>query len=906
MRFWGISSVYQRVDDIPGAKRIETIYHGGWRPDPVYFYPIFFNYIVALGLRGLSAFLTFVGVHEGPGLYPFRFEEILFVARFLSALLGSLTILLVYALGRKLYSRREGLLASFFFSVSFIHIVFSHQIVLDVPMTFFYTLALFLCARLLDRRGWPDYLLAGFVCGLAVATKYNGIFILAALFFAHVLGQPPGKKRFLRALAAGKLYGAGLASLIGFAVAHPYAVLRFRHFLRSSALLIRVVHETEYYLKPIQPKTGLEHIQYNKYFLALKNIFVAEGALFFFFIIAGIAWVLIRRTKSNAFVALSGLAYFLGALGFLGFSRYRDIPPLAVCYSFLAMLGWQALSRLVRWPPLKKSISFILLPLALVGLEYSSLTKTYYLWEDDTTEVAERWIRRNLPEGSFFGKEWFTPPTAGKDYSYPAFSAPFLFSRNFAPYDRFDFVITSSAAYGHFFRHQKFYPEVIKIYRNVRDNNELVKRFFFWDFEYKNPEVNIFAMGSPSRPRQRLGLPCVLPLDNPPREFEMADGSPYGKGTRSFFLRGGEEVTRILVSPRKIRQVAVFATALEGRGKISIRNFPTKKTLALKRGEVAHGLWRPRRSFPFYKYVYKITVRAPRSLRKAVVKLCYDDFDTGREFFDLEDYRRAREFFLQALSQPPRNFFDLELYLYLERCARKLGLSEEAREFRQKAMASPFFRRYLSLFQTYDSQEAWIPAFEKLSGLNFKLLEQTLTTTIDDAAFRLKNGVRIRDERFFRGWASILAGMTGASSKRPEKEEAEGENGQWFEASSPEIETLPQDYRLEFIFVNAGAGRGTIGEVEIASTSGGKTERAIFPLTIEPTERKDEARAVFLGSAACPGQIYQFIVRVKEGQSLALDCLKIVPDIRAFFNRKVGLVQEFLEGMESRPKDGQE
>ena len=905
LRFWGISSVYQRVDDIPVAQHIEKIYHGNWRPDPVFYYPVFFNYIVAVCLRGLSAFLSFVGVHKAPGLFPFSFEQILFAARFLSALLGALTILLVYATGKRLYTRKEALLTSFFFSVSFIHIVFSHQIVLDVPMTFFYAWALLLCARLLEKRGWVDYLAAGFLCGLTIATKYNGLFILAALFLGHFLGHPAAKKKLCRAVGDTKLYGAGLASLVGFVAAHPYALIKFRYFLRSSALLIRIVHETEYYLKPIQPRTGFEYIQYNKYFLALKNILTAEGMIFFLMITAGMIWVLIRRSKSNVFLALSGLAYFLGALGFLGFSRYRDIPPLAIIYSFLAMLGLQACLRLFRRPALKKAISYPFFAFVLISLEFSALAKTYFLWEDDTTEVAERWIRRNLPEGSFFGKEWFTPPTYGQDYSYPSFSAPFLFSRNFAPYERFDFVITSSAAYGHFFRNQKFYPDVIRIYRNLREKNELVKRFFFRDFEYKNPEVNIFAMGRPSRPKQRLALPRVLPLENLPREFEMVDGSPYGKTVCSFFLDGEQKATRIFVSRHRIRDVVVFATALEGSGNISIRTFLKRKRLPVEAGETTHVRIRPWLSFPFFRHVYRITVSAPPSLKRTIVKLCYDDFDIGREFFELSDFRTARHFFLRALVSRPFHFFDLELYLYLARCARELGLLEEAQKYEREASTSPFFRRYLNLFQTNDSMEAWVYSFEKMSGIDFKLFEQTLTTTVDDAAFALSGGRRVHGSRFFRGTGSLLTGEDSDAAANEERQGNKGKEG-WVEALSSEIGFLPLDYRLEFMFSGPNIVGENVGELEIVSTSGNMDDRAVFPLILDSAEKEGLAKASFFGSAANLGQWNRLIIRVRPGQNLALDYLKIIPDIRAYFNRKLPLVQEFLERGKVRPEDGQE
>jgi tetratricopeptide (TPR) repeat protein len=623
----------------------------------------------------------------------------------------------------------------------------------------------------------------------------------------------------------------------------------------------------------------------------LKNIFSAEGLVFCVLIALGIVWVLVRRNKSNAFLALSGLAYFLGALGFLGFSRYRDIPPLTVIYSFLGMLGLQALYQLFKNPRLKRVAIPATVSLIILCLEYSALAKTYYLWEDDTTEIAERWIRRNIPEGSYFGKEWFSPPTAGKDYSYPSFSAPFLYSRNFAPYDRFDFIITSSAANGHFFRNQKFYPDVIRIYKNLREKNELIKRFYFKDFEYKNPELNIFSTASQNRPKQRLSLPIVLPPDNLAREFEVSDGSPYGKDVCSFFLEGRQEVTRIIISPKKIREMAVFVTSLEGNGEVVVRSFLSKKRLSLKAGQTAYVLVHPKTCFPFFKYLYKITFRASRSLGKAVIKLDYDEFKIGLEFFRQEDYQRARRFFLRALENRPRNSLDLEVYFFLARCSERLGFHQESQKYLKEASASPFIRRYVGLFQPLESNDSWIKAFEKMSGIDFQLLEQTLTATIDDGDFKFNGGIPMTAPRFHRSTAFLMSG---------------DQEGKPVEGISPEIWALPQDYRLEFIFYNPSQVEGLVGELEIVSTNGEKTEHTVFPVSLSPTGKEQVSSASFFGSAKNLGKSNRFLIRIDPARNLAFDYVKIIPDIRTFFDRKCPLIQHLLEGGDSTSSDGRE
>jgi hypothetical protein len=880
-RFWGISSVYQRVDDIPVAKQIETIYNGYWKPDPVFYYPIFFDYIVAISLRCLSGILGFLGVHKDAGLFKFSFDQILFAARVISALLGSLTIVLVYAIGKKLYSVKEDLLASFLFSVSFIHILYSHQIVLDVPMTFFYALALYFCALLLEKRRRRDYFLAGFAGGLAIATKYNGIFILFSIFLAHLLSAPPIKRKIWKALLDFKLYLAGLSAVLGFFIAHPYALLHFKRFLGASSLLIKTVHETEYYLKPIQPKTAVDFILYNKYFLGLKNILIAEGPIFLILIFLGIICVFVHRNKQNIFLSLSGLFYFLGTLGFLGFSRFRDIPPLAISYSFLGMLGVGLARDLLKNPKAAKITFSALIVLAFISLEFSAWAKTYYLWEDDTTEVAERWIKRNIPEGSSFGKEWFSPPTGGESFRYPTFSAAFLFSRDFAPYERFDFIITSSAAYGHFFRNQKFYPEIIGIYRNVREKNELIKNFYFKDIEYKNPELNIFSTKSRNKIKQRMSLPSVLPLNNPAREFEVIDGSPYGKNINSFFLGSNQEAKRIFISRKKIPQIAFFVSAAESDGEVVLKNFPLEKKLKIKKGVPEVFLFRPNVSFPFYRYIYKISIQSGGGLKSVFVKLCSDEFDIALEFFRLGNYQAAKEFFLKALGTRPKNALDLEIYFYLAYCSKRLGLDREIQRYLKEASMSSFWRRYARLYSPSEEEETWRRSFEKFSGLNYPLFEELLTNFVDDAEFEFQNAKVVESPQFFKSKALLPASDETADA---------------LQAVSPEKRLFPQKYRLELEFYNPSKIEGPVGELEIILREDAMEDRQFFPIVLTPMPESDFSSASSCFDVDSFMKRIQFVIKIDKDKNVAFDYLKIRPDIKDFFDKKKTLFQEFTEG----------
>jgi hypothetical protein len=866
-RVAGLSSGYQRVEDVPVASQIQRNYQGDWRPDVVLYYPNFFHYVVALCLRCVAAFFRVVGVQRGVGLYPFSLDQILFVARLISALLGSATILLVFAIGRRLYDARRGLIASFLYSVAYIPILFSHQIVLDVPMTFFYAVSLYYCVLIAQRKRWSDYALAGLWGGLTVATKYNGVFVFAAIFLAHALTAPSPKRRIPRVFLDRNLLLAGAAGAAGFFIGHPFALLKFKTFLGASKLLLKIVHETEWFLTPIRPKTLVEYVAYNKYFLALKNILSAEGPVLFALILLGVVAVCLRRNRKTAWLFLSGSAYFLGALGFVGFSRYRDLSMFAVFYAFLGMFGLELIRHLRVKPKALRQVPAFIAAFALIALEFGAAAKSYYLWEDDTTEMAERWIRRNVPEPSYIGKEWFSPPLRGADYSYRTLNRPYLFSSGFAPYSRFDFLILSSAAYGLFFRNEKFYSDYLLPYRTVRREFETIKDFYFWDIEYKNPELTLYSTRRPAGKKQRLELPLAVAWDNPPREFECVDGSPYGKSIMGFYLDGPRRRERTIISRRKVPGMAVFVSGAEGEGEVEVSNSGQTKKLRVKQGRTAVLFFKPWPSFPFYKHLYRISVRGTDSLGAPLVRLIYDEFEMGSELLRLGDWRAARACFLEALKVKSPSRRDFEIYLDLAFCCRNLGLIEEAERYAEGAKESPFLGRYLGLVGGAQDEADWRRSFEKFTGLDLDLFESFQANRIRAAEFvPLAQGDRERLD-VHAGEVSLV---------------------------SPEVRLRPQRYRVELRFARPTGMRRPAPRLEIRSNDEAAGNGPAAPVAPGNSSQDGAATALFSVEGRSVGERVRFIVSVSKDERAAFEGLALYPDTRDFFRRKSVLVGGLL------------
>ncbi|HEY3422524.1 MAG TPA: glycosyltransferase family 39 protein, partial [Methanocellaceae archaeon] len=109
------------------------------------------------------------------------------VAKSASALMGALTCVLTFMIGRELYDRRVGLAAAFILSLTPVFLAHTQIAAIDAPIVFFFTLTLFLFIAALRRNRLPYYAASAVSLGLLVSTKFNGILILPVMAILYLL-----------------------------------------------------------------------------------------------------------------------------------------------------------------------------------------------------------------------------------------------------------------------------------------------------------------------------------------------------------------------------------------------------------------------------------------------------------------------------------------------------------------------------------------------------------------------------------------------------------------------------------------------------------------------------------------------------------------------------------------------
>ena len=162
------------------------------------FNPHFFDYpglyfYVQLGVAVLR-FLAGATRGEWNALDQVDTPDFYLWGRAVTAILGTLTVVLVYRVGMR-WGARHAALAAGLMAVMPLHVRESHYVLTDVPVTFFVTLTLLLTLGAHERERATSFAWAGAAAGLAAATKYPGALVIVVPLIAvwMTLGTKPSR-----------------------------------------------------------------------------------------------------------------------------------------------------------------------------------------------------------------------------------------------------------------------------------------------------------------------------------------------------------------------------------------------------------------------------------------------------------------------------------------------------------------------------------------------------------------------------------------------------------------------------------------------------------------------------------------------------------------------------------------
>lgn len=302
--------------------------------------------------------------------------------RVLDALLGSLTVLLVFEFGRRAYGWLAGFFGAAALAVAFLHVRDSHFGTLDVPLSLACAGALYLAYRTLEWRGVRPLLINGITLGVAASLKYNGALIFAGIAAAQALRARAEGIEWRPLLA--RLTLVGVVGVVTLALTSPFLVLDpgmtqhglgyiFQHLGRATAPAIGWVQLSRALWYGIDPVLVL---------LA----------------IIGVAYAAWRRQPADLVVLTFLLAYFLliGA-GRSVFLRYADpMIPLLLLLAGRALAAFVQLAGRGRARQLALGVALVLITVAPLAHD---LRFDLLIQQTDTRTLAFDWLAQHVPAG---------------------------------------------------------------------------------------------------------------------------------------------------------------------------------------------------------------------------------------------------------------------------------------------------------------------------------------------------------------------------------------------------------------------------------------------------------------------------------------------------------------------------
>jgi hypothetical protein len=358
------------------------------------------------------------------------YTELRLMGRSISALADTLSLLLIFLIGRRLYSTRAGLLAAALSALAVMQIQQSHFMTSDNFATLFTALGLFAAAGIAFPRqagdvqqkspetldqGWRWYALFGVALGMAVASKINlaplaGMAVVAAgIRLAYHFNPFADLHRALK-LALPPLLLAALVAVLTFRVTQP---MSFRAPAGDTTFLTTALNpDWVESMKVAQNESsgvnagppGEQWTDRPTLVFPWVNMVVwGMGPLLGLTAWAAFGWALWQALKAKPgwLRHLLPLVWVGGYFLFMGTRHVMSMRYFLPIYPFLALFA--AWGLLVLWQRVREGQKPIVLPTVLTALVLAgtltwawSFTGAVYR-QPNTRVEASRWIFRNLP-----------------------------------------------------------------------------------------------------------------------------------------------------------------------------------------------------------------------------------------------------------------------------------------------------------------------------------------------------------------------------------------------------------------------------------------------------------------------------------------------------------------------------
>lgn len=306
---------------------------------------------VAKYIYGIAGRLTIRFLGNNPN-YPHDNNYTL--GRIFSALLQTLTVLIVFLIGKELFSARVGLLAAGVLTLIPVFIAYGRLVGLESPLVLFYTSCIYFFLRGLRNNSSRDYFWSSVFLGLSLSTRYDSFLLFVLLPIIYLIFNFRSFRSGSVNVRSYLFFFPAISGLI-FILVWPYLwPSPFKNFMAS--------------LNHWQSSGGgVTRLYYLNYFLATTPV------LLFIPFIFSLSRLLLRKEIYVFVIFLWFLTPFLLSFGDLAQGGLRYVFPIFPPFSLLCALG-------LDWFVRKKILFGLVSAGLVVYLSYTDfIVHPYYL-----------------------------------------------------------------------------------------------------------------------------------------------------------------------------------------------------------------------------------------------------------------------------------------------------------------------------------------------------------------------------------------------------------------------------------------------------------------------------------------------------------------------------------------------
>jgi len=480
LRFHGISFGLPHnyhPDEVPKVNHIMEMRSSGTLNPRYFLHPSLLLY---------STYLTNTVFHS-VGMEGNWRETAFLAGRTVSAIAGTLSVLLVFFIGSRLFSPWTGVLGAAMLAVFPLHVTCSRYMKEDALLTFVVLacVATVLKAVQDDKKWW--LLVSGVLAGVAASSKYSGL-----LSVAFILAVPWLRSK--RVLPDFSWCGITLASLcvvpIGFVMCTPYSVLTFSAFWKG------VNSEGHHMLRghtiPVDAWSQFWMYHFWRSIIPGTNLFAAVVAM------AGVGALCWRRRIEDLYLIAAILLFYLPAEWVKAKPEPQPERYILPCLPFMALAAAEFArilkrSRLVAIAPV-----LILFMIGLPALRALHLASEI---RDDTRDQMARWMSANLPHGSKIYLDWkrYAPFLKSSEFEVthiPRATILELLNIGALKESGQDYMVLSSLFYERYFSQPSSVVPERQIFRDVFEKVPIIREIAprYGTYGFHNPRLTLFSL----------------------------------------------------------------------------------------------------------------------------------------------------------------------------------------------------------------------------------------------------------------------------------------------------------------------------------------------------------------------------------------------------------------------------